>query len=123
MTLTITTPDVDARRVDKSVTYLAYQNSKIKRYRVKVVFGATDDYATNGVAANLKKFGAKTILNAQLVYSDIGAVAYYDIANGKIKVYGFTPTSATAGSLVLTELSNASQELRSKTLEFMVEAV
>lgn len=117
MALTISVTDWTSQGANKNLSIQALLTSKFKIYTVKVLFGAGDNYATSGVAANLKADGRiSTIISAIPAYSDAAVVFQYNRATGKILMYG----SNGAGPAALLELGAASPVPNSKTFEFLV---
>lgn len=117
MTLTIIM-DAETEKLDKQGRIYGLTGRGLKLVPVKVTFGASDDYATGGVSANLKVNGVKQILAVIPQYTDSLLIPFYDKTNSKIILYGQGADGTAAG--VLTELANASQATRSKVFEFLV---
>ena len=84
--------------------------------KIKVTFGASDNYVTNGVSADLKEGRISTLVSVIPEYNDAGVVAQYDKDNEKIKCF---VTGASNGA-VLAELADASTAVNSKIFEFLV---
>jgi len=116
MALTISVTDWTSRGVNKNLSIQSLLTSKYKIYTVKVVFGASDNYVTNGVVANLKADGRiSTIVAAIPAYTDLAVVFQYDKVNSKILMYG-----SNGASVPLIEVVNASTITQNKTFEFLV---
>ena len=62
MALTISTTDWTDANVRKTLSWQAALVSKLRVYAVKVTFGASDNYATNGVSADLKEGRISTLV-------------------------------------------------------------
>lgn len=106
--------------VNKRPTVQAALVSKLKVFTVKATFGSTDDYATNGVAIDLRQGKISTVIAAVPIYNTVGAVAEYVVSTGKVKLYGTNNTDTATPSSALKELPNSSQATRSKVIEFLV---
>lgn len=116
MALTISTSDWTAANVRKTLSWQSALTSKLRIYKIKVTFGASDNYATNGVSADLKEGRISTLVSVIPEYNDAGVVAQYDKSNEKIKCF---VTGASNGA-VLAELADASTAVNSKIFEFLV---
>ena len=114
MALTISTSDWTSANVRKTLSWQAALVSKLRVYAIKVTFGASDNYATNGVSADLKEGRISTLVAVIPTYNNGLHVVVYDKANEKIKLYG----SGSGSSLV--EVANTSSTTNSKIYEFLV---
>ena len=114
MALTISTSDWTSANVRKTLSWQAALVSKLRVYAIKVTFGASDAYATNGVSADLKEGRISTLVAVIPTYTNSPHVVQYDKANEKIKLYG----SGSGSSL--TEVANTSSTTNSKIYEFLV---
>ena len=121
MTLTITTTDYETYVYkEKSVQSLLTSGSKnLKIYKVKVVFGAGDNYSTGGVTADISA-GLKQDAYIWVIpeYTDSGLNYQYNKSTGKILCY--TATASPDSSKALSEVVNGSSLTNSKTFEFVV---
>ena len=115
MALTISTNDWTSANVRKTLSWQAALVSKLRVYAVKVTFGASDNYATNGVSADLKEGRISTLVAVIPTYTNSPHVVQYDKANEKIKLY-FGADAVSA----LTEVANANSQCNSKVFEFLV---
>ena len=115
MALTISTTDWTSANVRKTLSWQAALVSKLRVYAIKVTFGASDNYATNGVSADLKEGRISTLVAVIPTYTNSLHVVQYDKANEKIKLY-FGADAVSA----LTEVANASNTCNSKIFEFLV---
>ena len=115
MALTISTTDWTSANVRKTLSWQAALVSKLRVYAIKVTFGASDNYATNGVSADLKEGRISTLVAVIPTYTNSLHVVQYDKANEKIKLY-FGADAVSA----LTEVANANAGCNSKIFEFLV---
>jgi len=115
MALTISTTDWTSANVRKTLSWQAALVSKLRVYAIKVTFGASDAYATNGVSADLKEGRISTLVAVIPTYTDALHHVVYDKANEKIKLY-FGADAVSA----LTEVANANAGCNSKIFEFLV---
>ena len=116
MALTISTSDWTSANVRKTLSWQAALVSKLRVYAIKVTFGASDNYATNGVSADLKEGRISTLVAVIPTYNNILREVVYDKANEKIKIL---EVGGSAGS-AMTELANTSSATNSKIFEFLV---
>jgi len=116
MAITISTSDWTNANVRKTLSVQAALVSKLRIYSIKVTFGASDNYATNGVSADLKEGRISTLVAVIPTYSTCLQEVRYDKANEKIKIL---EVGGSAGS-AMTELANASSATNSKVFEFLV---
>ena len=114
MALTISTTDWTSANVRKTLSWQAALVSKLRVYAIKVTFGSGDNYATNGVSADLKEGRISTLVAVIPTYNNALHVVVYDKANEKIKLFGSGSGSA------LTEVANTSSTTNSKIYEFLV---
>ena len=115
MALTISTSDWTNANVRKTLSWQAALVSKLRIYSIKVTFGASDNYVTNGVSADLKEGRISTLVAVIPTYTNSPHVVQYDKANEKIKLY-FGADAVSA----LTEVANANSQCNSKVFEFLV---
>lgn len=106
--------------VSKRPSMQAALVSKLKMFTVKATFGASDDYATNGVAIDVKQDKINTVIAAVPIYNTVGAVAEYIVSTGKVRLYGTKTSGTVTPADSLAELPNGSQDTRSKVIEFLV---
>ena len=116
MALTISTSDWTNANVRKTLSWQAALVSKLRVYAIKVTFGASDNYATNGVSADLKQSRISTLVAVIPTFTDSLHKVEYDKANQKIKLY----TVGGSAGAALAELANASNLTNSKVFEFLV---
>ena len=115
MALTISTTDWTSANVRKTLSWQAALVSKLRVYAIKVTFGASDNYATNGVSADLKEGRISTLVAVIPTYTNSPHIVQYDKANEKIKLY-FGADAVSA----LSEVANANNGCNSKIFEFLV---
>ena len=115
MALTISTSDWTNANVRKTLSWQAALTSKLRVYKIKVTFGGSDAYATNGVAADLKENRISTLVAVIPEYTDSAYKVEYDKANEKIKLYS---VGGSAGA-VFAEVAN-STSIANKVCEFLV---
>ena len=115
MALTITTSDWTNANVRKTLSWQAALTSKLRVYKIKVTFGGSDTYATNGVAADLKEQKISTLVAVIPEYTDSTYKVEYDKANEKIKLF----TVGGSAGAVFAELAN-STSIANKICEFLV---
>ena len=116
MALTISTSDWTNANVRKTLSFQAALVSKLRIYSIKITFGASDNYTTNGVSADLKEGSISTLVAVIPTYSNISREVVYDKANEKIKILEVGGSTGSA----MTELPNASSATNSKVFEFLV---
>jgi hypothetical protein len=116
MALTISTTDWTSANVRKTLSWQAALVSKLRVYAIKVTFGSGDNYATNGVSADLKEGRISTLVAVIPTYSNISREVVYDKANEKIKILEVGGSTGSA----MTELANNSSATNSKIFEFLV---
>tara|TARA_Y100001949_G_scaffold45304_1_gene37483 strand:- start:549 stop:908 length:360 start_codon:yes stop_codon:yes gene_type:complete len=116
MALTISTKDWTDGNVRKTLSWQAALTSKLRVYAIKVTFGASDNYATGGVSADLKESRIKTLVAVIPTYTNSLREVVYDKANQKIKLYDVGGSATTP----FTETPNTSSACASKIFEFLV---
>ena len=117
MALTISTSDWTGANVRKTLSVQAALVSKLRIYSIKVTFGASDNYVTNGVSADLKEGGRISTLVAVIpTYTDSRQEVQYDKANEKIKLFDVGGGAQSK----FVEVANASSTCNSKVFEFLV---
>jgi hypothetical protein len=130
MAITIDFSDWDAAGVvPQSKTIQAALNSRLQIGVATVTIGASDNYVTGGISADLTDNNRfKTVIGA-LALSYNSAVDMsdfnlsYDVANKKILVFGELSDDAagvTTDAGALPELANADTATNSKVLKFLV---
>ena len=115
MAITISTSDWTKANVRKTLSWQAALTSKLRVYAVKVTFGSGDNYATGGVAADLKEGRISTLVSVIPEFTDSLYKVEYDKANQKIKLYS---VGGSAGA-VFAEVAN-STSIANKVFEFLV---
>ena len=116
MALTISTSDWTNANCRKTLSFNAALVSKLRIYSIKVTFGASDGYATNGVSADLKEGRISTLVAVIPTFTDSLHKVEYDKANEKIKLY----TVGGSAGAAFAELANSSTTTQSKVFEFLV---
>jgi hypothetical protein len=116
MALTISSSDWTNANVRKTLSWQAALVSKLRVYAIKVTFGASDNYATNGVSADLKEGRISTLVAVIPTFTDSLHKVEYDKTNEKIKLLTVGGSSGAA----FVELANASNLTNSKVFEFLV---
>ena len=116
MALTISTSDWTAANVRKTLSFQSALVSKLRIYSIKVTFGASDNYASNGVSADLKEGRISTLVAVIPTFTDSLHKVEYDKANEKIKLY----TVGGSAGAAFAELANSSTTTQSKVFEFLV---
>ena len=115
MALTISSSTWTDANVRKTLSWQAALVSKLRVYAIKVTFGASDNYATNGVSADLKEGRISTLVAVSPTYTDSKLVVQYDKTNEKIKTF-----TGSGNGNILAEVPNASALVNSKVFEFLV---
>ena len=115
MALTISTSDWTGANVRKTLSWQAALVSKLRVYAIKVTFGASDNYATNGVSADLKEGRISTLVAVIPTFTDSKLVVQYDKTNEKIKAF-----TGSGNGNILAEVPNSSALVNSKVFEFLV---
>ena len=115
MALTISSSTWTDANVRKTLSWQAALVSKLRVYAIKVTFGASDNYATNGVSADLKEGRISTVVAVTPTYTDSKLVVQYDKTNEKIKVF-----TGSGNGNILAEVPNSSALVNSKVFEFLV---
>jgi|TARA_R110002051_G_scaffold195021_2_gene263280 hypothetical protein len=116
MAITISTSDWTNANVRKTLSWQAALTSKLRVYAVKVTFGASDNYATGGVVADLKEGRISTLVAVIPTYSTCLQEVRYDKANEKIQLYDVGGGAQSK----FVEVVNTSSTCASKTFEFLV---
>ena len=116
MALTISTSDWTNANVRKTLSFNAALVSKLRIYSIKVTFGASDNYASNGVSADLKEGRISTLVAVIPTFTDSLHKVEYDKANEKIKLY----TVGGSAGAAFAELANSSTTTQSTVFEFLV---
>ena len=115
MALTISSSTWTDANVRKTLSWQAALVSKLRVYAIKVTFGASDNYATNGVSADLKEGRISTLVAVSPTYTDSKLVVQYDKTNEKIKTF-----TGSGNGNILAEVPNSSALVNSKVFEFLV---
>jgi len=116
MALTISSSTWTDANVRKTLSWQAALVSKLRVYAIKVTFGASDNYATNGVSADLKEGRISTLVAVIPTYTDSRQEVQYDKANEKIQLFDVGGGAQSK----FTEVANASSTCNSKVFEFLV---
>ena len=116
MALTISSKTWTDANVRKTLSFQAALVSKLRIFNIKVTFGASDNYATNGVSADLKESRISTLVAVIPSFTDSLYTVEYDKANEKIKCF---TVGGSAGDAHV-ELANANAGVNSKVFEFLV---
>ena len=117
MAITISTSDWTNANVRKTLSWQAALTSKLRVYAIKVTFGASDNYATNGVSADLKQGRrVKTLIAVIPTYNNSRQEVVYDKANEKIQLFDVGGSSTAP----FAETPNTSSACASKVFEFLV---
>ena len=101
--------------VRKTLSWQAALVSKLRVYAIKVTFGGSDNYATNGVSADLKEGRISTLVAVIPTFTDSKLVVQYDKTNEKIKTF-----TGSGNGNILAEVPNSSNLVNSKVFEFLV---
>ena len=115
MALTISSSTWTDANVRKTLSWQAALVSKLRVYAIKVTFGASDNYATNGVSADLKEGRISTLVAVIPTFTDSKLVVQYDKTNEKIKTF-----TGSGNGNILAEEPNSSAVVNSKVFEFLV---
>lgn len=118
MALTIDHSSASYKGLDKLGRIFGLSSRGLRHVLITVTFGSTDDYTTNGVAADLAVDGIKELIEVIPCGNDLGVWVNYDLVNKKIIMRGDLNTATNAAALV--ELTNASTLTRSKKFRFLV---
>ena len=116
MALTISTSDWTDANVRKTLSWQAALTSKLRVYAIKVTFGASDNYATGGVSADLKQSRIKTLVAVIPTYNNSRQEVVYDKANQKIQLFDVGGNAQSK----FVEVANSSSTCNSKIFEFLV---
>ena len=116
MALTISSSTWTDANVRKTLSWQAALVSKLRVYAIKVTFGASDNYVTNGVSADLKEGRISTLVAVIPTYTNSKREVVYDKANEKIQLFD-VGGNATAPYV---ETPNTSSACASKVFEFLV---
>ena len=115
MALTISSSTWTDANVRKTLSWQAALVSKLRVYAIKVTFGGSDNYATNGVSADLKEGRISTLVAVIPTFTDSKLVVQYDKTNEKIKTF-----TGSGNVNILAEVPIASTLVNSKIFEFVV---
>ena len=116
MALTISSSEWTDANVRKTLSWQSALVSKLRVYAIKVTFGGSDNYATNGVSADLKEGRISTLVAVVPTFTDSLHKVEYDKTNEKIKLY----TVGGSAGAAFAELANNSTTTQSKVFEFLV---
>ena len=116
MALTISTSDWTAANVRKTLSFQSALVSKLRIYSIKVTFGASDNYVTNGVSADLKEGRISTLVAVIPTYSNSLQEGRYDKSNEKIQLFNV----GGGAEAKFVEVTNTSSTCNSKIFEFLV---
>jgi len=116
MALTISSSDWTNANVRKTLSWQAALVSKLRVYAIKVTFGASDNYATNGVSADLKEGRISTLVAVVPTYTNSRQEVQYDKANEKIQLFDVGGGAQSK----FVEVANSSSTCNSKVFEFLV---
>lgn len=111
----------------KTLSIQSELTSKLKSVVVDVVFGASENYITDGVTVDLS-LGSRisTVIGVQILDGNKGLLLQYvpsatnAAATGKIKCYGESSTAKGSSTAALAELANASTLINSMTCTIRV---
>ena len=127
MALTITTSDWTNANVRKTLSFQAALVSKLRIYSIKVTFGGSDNYATNGNTVDLSLGGRiDNVIACEILHSNKGLLLQYApsangvASTGKLKAYGQKPTDTTGTVIALEELDNSDTAVNSMTVRCKV---
>ena len=115
MALTISSSTWTDANVRKTLSWQAALVSKLRVYAIKVTFGGSDNYATNGVSADLKEGRISTLVAVIPTFTDSKLVVQYDQTNEKIKTF-----TGSGNGNILEEVPHSSNLVNSKVFEFLV---
>ena len=115
MALTISSSTWTDANVRKTLSWQAALVSKLRQYANKLTFGASDNYATNGVSPDLKEGRISTLVAVIPTFTDSKLVVQYDKTNEKIKTF-----TGSGNGNILAEVPNSSALVNSKVFEFLV---
>ncbi len=116
MALTISSSEGTDANVRKTLSWQAALVSKLRVYAIKVTFGGSDNYVTNGVSADLKEGRISTLVAVIPTFTDSLHKVEYDKTNEKIKLY----TVGGSAGAAFAELANNSTTTQTKVFEFLV---
>ena len=116
MALTISSSTWTDANVRKTLSWQAALVSKLRVYAIKVTFGASDNYATGGVSADLKVSRIKTLVAVIPTYNNSRQEVVYDKANQKIQLFDVGGNAQSK----FVEVANTSSTCNSKIFEFLV---
>ena len=116
MALTISSSTWTDANVRKTLSWQAALVSKLRVYAIKVTFGASDNYATNGVSADLKEGRISTLVAVVPTYTASRQEVQYDKANEKIQLFDVGGGAQSK----FVEVANSSSTCNSKVFEFLV---
>ena len=122
MALTITSNEWERTvGVGHNLSVQAMMNArKLRIYKVTVTFGATDDYVTGGVAADLRRRGASEVVAAICTSTTIGVIVNYIPATRLIQMFGTDPAAGGGAITALPEVVNTDNSTRNAVFEFLV---
>jgi hypothetical protein len=104
--------------------FLEWNMSTVKMGIVDVAFGATETYATGGIAVApgiIAQFSdVQEVVGATVLYHNVtGFVPVYNVATGRLQFFGQEPTNTTAGVIGLSEMPNGSTAISGKVVRLL----
>ena len=105
--------------------FYEWGTSTVKMNVVDVSFGASENYVTGGIdiATPIRSLipDLQEIIGVAVLGHNVGGwVPRYDVSSGKLLFYGQEPTNDTSGVIALSEMSNGSTAINSKTVRVLV---
>lgn len=92
---------------------------KLKIALYEVAFGATENYATGGIAVSFP--GMSTVIGAVYVGGDlVNYRVVYNTSTGRVQVFAQEPTNSTSGVIAFSELANNSTVINNRRIRFLV---
>jgi len=113
MAITTSVSDWTAANVSKTLSIQSALNSKLRLYKIKCTAGGADNYATNGVLADIKQARVSTLVAVIPETSSLNHIVKYDKSTTKIKLF----TAGAEGGI--SEVANGTS-IANATFDFLV---
>lgn len=106
---------------DRSLAVKPNSTSREREAVVNVAFGASEDYATNGITLDFSKIGGRftQVYSCEVVHKDLGLNMSYVPATGNAAATGKLKIWGTDGN----ELSNGNTGTRNKNLVCIIRGI
>ena len=91
---------------------------------VEISFGASENYATGGIAVDgliKSEMGIQEIKAVSVLDHTVsGWIPFFNVSTGRIQFFGQEPTNASSGVIALSEMGNGSTVINNKKVKLLV---